>query len=150
AALRSRELALTEARSADRVAVRPTVATVSRIDFGGVRLLSDHGATFEATVPGRLRGAKKVLGNVVVTGDRVRLSWEAERALVDAVEPRRNAFSRRASGEREEEQVVAANLDEVVVVASLRKPDFRHGLVDRVLVQCARAGIPARLVLNKT
>jgi len=123
---------------------------VSRVDFGGVRLLADDGAEIEATVPGRLRGAKKVLGNAVVTGDRVRLDWDADRAVVDAVEPRRNAFSRRASGEREEEQVVAANLDEVAVVASLKKPDFRPGLVDRVLVQCARAGIPAVVVLNKT
>src|SRR5205814_7431 len=31
-----------------------------------------------------------------------------------------------------------------------RHPEFRHGLVDRVLVQCARAGLPALLVLNKT
>ena len=123
---------------------------MSRIDFGSVRLLADDGAEFEASVPGRLRGAKKALGNAVVTGDRVRLAWDADRALVDLVEPRRNAFSRRASGEREEEQVVAANLDEVAVVASLRNPEFRHGLVDRVLVQCARAGIPALVVLNKT
>ena len=131
-------------------AARPTAATVSRIDFGGVRLLADDGAELEASVPGRLRGAKKALGNAVVTGDRVRLAWDAERALVEEVEPRRNAFSRRASGEREVEQVVAANLDQVVVVAALRNPEFRHGLVDRVLVQCARAGIPALLALNKT
>ena len=123
---------------------------MSRVDFGGVRLLADDGAAREATVPGRLRGAKKALGNAVVTGDRVRLGWDADRAVVEAVEPRRNAFSRRASGEREEEQVVAANLDEVAVVASLKNPDFRHGLVDRVLVQCARAGIQAVVVLNKT
>jgi ribosome biogenesis GTPase len=123
---------------------------VSRIDFGGVRLLADDGAELEATVPGRMRGLKKALGNAVVTGDRVQLNWDSDRAVVEAVEPRRNAFSRRASGERDEEQVVAANLDQVAVVAALQKPDFRHGLVDRVLVQCARAGIPALLVLNKT
>jgi ribosome biogenesis GTPase len=126
------------------------VATVWRVDFGAVRLLPDEGTEFEATVPGKMRGARKALGNAVVTGDRVRLNWDSDRAVVDAVEPRRNTFSRRASGEREEEQVVAANLDEVAVVASLRNPEFRHGLVDRVLVQCARAGIPAVLVLNKT
>lgn len=129
--------------------MRPLAATVARIDFGGVRVLSDDDRTYEATVPGRLRGAKKALGNAVVTGDRVRLAWEGERAVVDQVEPRRNAFSRRASGEREEEQVVAANLDQVLVVASLVRPDFRHGLVDRVLVQCGRAGIAAVVVLNK-
>jgi len=132
------------------VQARPTAATVSRVDFGGLRLLDDDGHDFEATVPGRMRGRKKSLGNAVVTGDRVRLSWDAGRAVVESVEPRRNAFSRRASGEREEEQVVASNLDGVVVVAAVQRPEFRHGLVDRVFVQCARAGLPALLVLNKT
>lgn len=125
------------------------MATVARIDFGSVRLLSDAGESHEATVPARLRGARKALGNAVVTGDRVRLSWEAERAVVEQVEPRRNAFSRRATGERTEEQVVAANLDQVCVVASVQRPEFRPGLVDRILVQCGRARIPAVVVLNK-
>src|SRR5262249_7806542 len=142
--------ALTHAAGDTPVRTRPATATVSRIDFGGVRLLADDGRDFEATVPGRLRGARKALGNAVVTGDRVRLSWDAERAVVERVEPRRNPLSRRATGERAEEQVVAANLDEVLIVAAVQKPDFRHGLVDRVLVQCARAGLPAVLVLNKT
>jgi ribosome biogenesis GTPase len=77
------------------------------------------------------------------------VAWDAGRAVVEAVEPRRNAFSRRASGERAEEQVVAANLDQVLVVASLQRPEFKAGLVDRVLVQADAAGIPGRLVLNK-
>jgi len=132
------------------VTARPTTATVCRVDFGSVRLIGDDGIDFEATVPGRLRGARKALGNAVVTGDRVSLSWDAGRAVVEAVEPRRNTFSRRASGEREEEQVVAANLDQVVVVASVKRPDFKPGFVDRVLVQCAHAGLPACLTLNKT
>ncbi len=121
-----------------------------RIDFGGVRLLSDDGLAFEATVPGRMRGARKALGNAVVTGDRAHLSWEGERAIVESVEPRRNVFSRQAAGERKIEQVVAANLDRVIVVASIQRPEFRHGFVDRVLVQCERAGIPAFMALNKT
>ncbi|MEQ1834353.1 MAG: ribosome small subunit-dependent GTPase A [Candidatus Eisenbacteria bacterium] len=126
------------------------VATVVRIDFGGVRLLSDDGLAFEATVPGRMRGKRKVLGNAVVTGDRAHLSWEGERAVVESVEPRHNVFSRQAAGERKIEQVVAANLDRVIVVASIQRPEFRHGFVDRVLVQCERAGIPAFIALNKT
>ena len=129
---------------------RPTVATVVRIDFGSVRLLTDDGRSFEASVPGRLRGPRKALGNAVVTGDRVQLGWEGEQALVEVVEPRRNVFSRRAAGEREVEQVIAANLDRVFVVASVQRPEFRHGFVDRVLVQCERAGIPALIALNKT
>ena len=75
--------------------VKPTVATVARIDFGGVRLLDDTGAWHDATVPSRLRGPRRALGNAVVTGDRVRVMWDGERMVVEEVEPRRNAFSRR-------------------------------------------------------
>jgi ribosome biogenesis GTPase len=69
--------------------------------------------------------------------------------IVD-VEPRRNTFSRRASGRDVVEQVVASNLDQVVIVAALVQPEFRAGFVDRVLAQCTHAGLTARLVLNKT
>ena len=39
---------------------------------------------------------------------------------------------------------MAANLDQVVLVASLAEPEFTPGLVDRVLAQAEHAGIPAR------
>lgn len=130
--------------------LRPAVATVRRVDFGSVSLCTEDGEPFEATVRGRLMGRRKSLGNAVVVGDRVRLEWEGERAVVEEVEPRRSSFSRRAAGERDEEQVVAANLDQVVIVAALRRPEFRHGFVDRVLAQAFHDRLPALLALNKT
>jgi ribosome biogenesis GTPase len=129
---------------------RPTEALVRRVDFGGVSLVADGGTTFDAIARGKLMGARKSLGNAVVVGDRVTVAWEGERAMIERVAPRRNAFSRRASGERAVEQVVAANLDQVVCVASLRRPEFRQGLVDRVVAQGHVAGLPVLLALNKT
>jgi ribosome biogenesis GTPase len=131
-------------------ATRPRTATVRRVDFGGLALVADGGERLTAGARGKLMGTRKSLGNSVVVGDRVALEWEGERAIVTAVEPRRNAFSRRASGERPEEQVVAANLDQVVIVASIQRPEFKHGLVDRVLAQALACGLPAILALNKT
>ena len=124
-------------------------ATVARVDFGQCVLLDDAGEWIEATVRGRLMGRRKSLGNTVVVGDRVAWSIEHARGVVSDVHPRRNAFSRRAAGERPVEQVVAANLDQVVFVAALADPEFRPGLADRVLAQAEHAGIPARLVINK-
>ena len=115
----------------------PAEAVVRRVDFNGLSLFGDDGGAFEASARGRLMGRRKALGNTVVVGDRVHLAWDGDRALIESVAPRRSAFSRRAAGERAEEQVVAANLDQVVIVASLRRPDFKHGL-------------PAVLALNKT
>lgn len=112
--------------------------------------MTDEGELLDATVRGRLRGPRKALGNSVVVGDRVRFERDGRRAVVESVEPRRNAFSRRASGRLPAEQVVAANLDQIVLVTALAQPEFSAGLADRVLCQAEHAGIPARLVLNKT
>lgn len=126
-------------------------AVVARVDFGACMLLLEDGRLLRATVRGRLMGPRKALGNAVVVGDWA-VHEPAERgdeAVVSAVELRRNAFSRRTPGKHASEQVVAANLDQVVAVASFAEPAFSAGLTDRVLCQAAYAGIPARLVLNK-
>jgi len=142
---------------------------VARVDFGGCVLMLEDGSLLRATVRGRLMGPRKSLGNVLVVGDgahfepvappsdaashprapaRPRDSGDTE-AVVTHVEPRRNAFSRRVAGRHAAEQVVAANLDQVVLVASFAEPAFRPGFADRVLCQAERAGLPARLVLGK-
>lgn len=122
---------------------------MARVDFRACLLHSAQGAPVDATVLGRLMGRGRSLGNTLVVGDVVRYVEEDGRAVVTEVEPRRNAFSRRGAGERGEEQVVAANLDQVVVVAAIVDPPFRAGLVDRILCQAEHAGIPARIAINK-
>ena len=109
----------------------------------------ESGEAREAIVRGRVMGRKKSLGNAVVVGDRVTLVEESGDLAVESVAPRRNAFSRRAAGNEPAEQVVAANLDQLVLVASLADPEFKPGFADRVLCQAEHAGLPARLALNK-
>ena len=128
------------------------MADVVRVDFGACVLRVETGALVRAIVRGRLMGERKSLGNSVVVGDRVR--WEAgpdpgHSPVVSEVAPRRNAFSRRTPGRHPAEQVVASNLDQVVLVSALDHPPFSRGLADRVLCQAESAGIPGRLVLNK-
>jgi ribosome biogenesis GTPase len=122
---------------------------VARVDFRACVLHSEGGAPVDATVLGRLMGRGRSLGNTLVVGDVVRYVEEGGRAVVTEVEPRRNTFSRRGAGERTEEQVVAANLDQVVVVAAIVDPPFRAGLVDRILCQAEHSGLPARIAINK-
>jgi ribosome biogenesis GTPase len=124
-------------------------AVVARVDFGAVVLQPEGGTPVEATVRGSHMGPRKSLGSAVVVGDVALYSEERGRAVVSGIEPRRNAFSRRGVGKHPEEQVVAANLDQVVVVASIVEPEFRAGLVDRMLCQAEHAGIPGRLAINK-
>jgi ribosome biogenesis GTPase len=124
-------------------------ATVARVDFGSCTLIHDDGTLASATVSGGLRGRNKALGNAVVVGDRVRMEASADRLVITGVEPRANAFSRRAAGTRPMQQVVAANIDQVVLVASVDDPPFKAGFADRVLGQARHDGLPAVLAVNK-
>ncbi len=128
-------------------------AVVARVDFANCVLLTDEGELLAAHARGKLMGPRKALGNAMVVGDRVQFARRSagceQGMVVESVEPRRNAFSRRAPGGRRVEQVVASNLDQMVVVASTVDPEFSPGLADRLLCQAEHSGLPARLVLNK-
>ncbi len=88
----------------------------------------------------------------VAVGDRVIVgAFSGENGVVEAVTPRRNRLSRPAPGgsEAKMRHVLAANLDLLVVVCSIKNPDFSPGLVDRFLIAAQSQGIPVVLCLNK-
>jgi ribosome biogenesis GTPase len=109
-----------------------------------------HTAAGEVTAV--LRGKiKRRDDDRVVAGDVVELELHAaDHATIAAVRPRRSVLARRAAGERSPRaQPIAANVDQVVVVASARSPEPSPRMLDRFLVIAAANRIPAVLVLNK-
>ncbi len=90
-----------------------------------------------------------------VVGDRVELLLEAEEgARIDVIEPRRTELRRQrrmqSEGERAmREQVLAANADCVMIVASIADPPLRRGLIDRILVAAWMGGMEVCLVITK-
>jgi len=107
-------------------------------------------------IRGRLKKGVRESQTVAVVGDRVCIQvLDADAAtpagIIEAVLPRANRISRlsaRRSG-GQVEQVLMANLDQVVAVQSLREPKPQNGLVDRLLVAAERFGVRGILVLNK-
>lgn len=93
---------------------------------------------------------KQVAGvkNVLCVGDRVRIETAPE-PVITAIEPRRNQLERADSHNRSLVHVFAANIDVLVIVAALREPDLKRGLIDRYLVLAAACDIPAVVVINK-
>jgi ribosome biogenesis GTPase / thiamine phosphate phosphatase len=106
------------------------------------------GAQHPATLRGRLKqeGADKI-----AVGDDVRLE-EEERGgswVIAEIFPRRSRLARRAPGGAHGERVVVANIDQVIVVFALAKPEPHPRMLDRFLVIAAANDIQARIVLNK-
>jgi ribosome biogenesis GTPase / thiamine phosphate phosphatase len=96
----------------------------------------------ESTIAGRLRRARPVVG------DRVEIRELPDRSVrVEAVLPRHGTLLRGAF--RNEEKIVAANVDVLVIVAAVADPPLRTGLIDRYLVAAWRGEIEAMIALTK-
>lgn len=87
-------------------------------------------------------------GKRAVVGDRVRfVEARGEGGKLTSVQKRRTALVR--VGHNAREQVLAANLEGVFVVAAPKEPPFRAGLLDRYGVAAAAQGLRMCVVLNK-
>ncbi|MCS6816076.1 MAG: ribosome small subunit-dependent GTPase A [Blastocatellia bacterium] len=91
--------------------------------------------------------------NPIVVGDDVTLEVTDEakkEGVITELHPRRTKLSRRVStGTKELEQVVAANVDHLVIVSSVADPPFRPGLIDRYLVAAAKGALHPIICVNK-
>ena len=81
------------------------------------------------------------------TGDQLRFS--PERRCVEEILPRRTVLSRSDPHNRRVERVIAANIDVVVNVVSLKNPPLRPGLIDRYLIAIGKSGAEALVCVNK-
>src|SRR3954468_11790240 len=113
------------------------------------RVIGESGESL-ARVSGRLRHRALARADFPAVGDWVAVH-PPERAgdsRIVAVLPRRSRFSRRAAGDPTEEQVVAANIDTVFLVAGL-DGDFNPRRIERYLLVAAESGASPVIVLNK-
>ena len=105
------------------------------------------------TQPAALRGGLfEDLGrskNPVAVGDWVEIDEDVEGTVVQTVLPRQNYLGRIASSHDPREQVLVANVDQLLIISSLRQPSFSSNRTDRILAACEWQEIPATLVLNK-
>ena len=109
------------------------------------------GHTFQCGLSPQLY--KEPSSNVVAVGDIVRfIAIDGYTAIISAVLPRRNKFSRPApkNENRLFEQVIASNVDQIVPVFSAASPIPKWGLLDRYLVAAEAAGLPALVCISKS
>ena len=96
----------------------------------------------------RLKGVRST--NPVVVGDEVECEADEGGDYVIAdILPRRNYVIRRASNLSKESHIIAANVDQALLMASLRSPETPTEFVDRFLVTCEAYKVPVTILLSK-
>lgn len=116
---------------------------------GGVWLVRDQeGRVHEAALRGRLKQGE---APKLAIGDEVRLERDERGGAwaIAEILPRRSQLVRRAPAGTFGERVVAANVDQVVVVFAAAEPEPHPRMLDRFLVIAAANDVPARIVINK-
>lgn len=108
-----------------------------------------HGETLDASLRGRLKQDSAAMKLAV--GDDVTISRDGSEGAwtISEIHPRRAVLARRSPGKARGERVVAANVDQVLVVFAAAKPEPHVRMLDRFLVIAEGNSIPARIIFNK-
>ncbi|MBQ7988325.1 MAG: ribosome small subunit-dependent GTPase A [Bacteroidaceae bacterium] len=113
---------------------------------------ADEGTLYDCKVKGnfRLRGIRST--NPVAVGDRVSISPQPDgrSALIDDILDRRNYIIRRASNLSKQSHVIAANVDQAVLLVTIAHPETSTTFIDRFLASAEAYRVPVLLIFNKT
>jgi len=111
---------------------------------------AETGETHEASLRGRLKQEREETKKLAV-GDRVMLEMDQRGAhwAIAEILPRHSQLARRAPGAGQGERIVAANVDQVVVVFAAAKPEPHRRMLDRFLVIAEANSLQSRIVINK-
>ena len=109
---------------------------------------------FPAVLRGKVRLERSGATNPVAVGDRVRYEMdgpadEKHPAVITEILPRDNYIIRRSTNLSRQSHVIAANLDQAVIVVSLLFPEIKLPFLDRILVTCEVYKVPVLIALNK-
>ena len=108
------------------------------------------GERYQCRIRGKLRLKGVRSTNPVVVGDEVQcLTDEQGSHVIIDITPRRNYVIRRASNLSKESHIIAANIDQALLLVTLRQPETALEFVDRFLVTCEAYKISVVILLAK-
>lgn len=113
-------------------------------------VLTDDGATVDCKVKGnfRLKGIRST--NPIAVGDRVVIKKADETtAFITEIEDRRNYVIRKSSNLSKQSHIIAANVDQAMLIVTINYPETSTTFIDRFLASAEAYRIPVVLVFNK-
>ncbi len=114
------------------------------------RLCTEKGELIQGRLAGKVRLDARKSTNPVVVGDWVEITAESDEALITGVLPRKNYIIRKSLNLSKQTHILAANLDQAILLATLVAPRTSTGFIDRFLVTAEAYRIPAIIIFNKT
>lgn len=110
----------------------------------------ESGHITNCKIKGKFRTSNIRTTNPVAVGDIVSFDFEDNNTgVITEISERRNYIIRKASNLSKESQVIAANIDQVFLVVTLKMPETTTMFIDRFLVTAEAYRIPTTIIFNK-
>ncbi|HEX6333726.1 MAG TPA: ribosome small subunit-dependent GTPase A [Flavisolibacter sp.] len=113
----------------------------------------EAGRVWNARIKGVMKLDDITSTNPVAVGDVVDLALENEKeqsVMITHIHDRNNYINRQSPRQKHHHHIVAANIDQSILLATLREPRTSQGFIDRFLVVSEMYHVPAVIVFNKT
>lgn len=112
-------------------------------------VVGEDAAHYACRVRGKLRLEGYKESNPIAVGDQVQFDALGKEGIITEILPRQNHMLRQSVKKTGHSSVLAANIDQVLVLATLKQPRTSLGFIDRVLVSAESFRIPQLIVFNK-
>lgn len=110
------------------------------------------GKLYNARIKGIFKIDEITSTNPIAVGDEVEMEVEdvqEESAMIDHIYDRKNYVARVSPHNKRQHHIIASNLDQSILFATLKEPKTSQGFIDRFLISCESYHIPAIIVFNK-
>jgi len=108
------------------------------------------GLVINCKIKGSFRTRGILNTNPVAVGDHVNLIIDGAHGIITEIDTRNNYIIRKSSNLSKETQIIAANIDQALLVATLVFPKLSTEFIDRFLVTAEAYRIPSIIIFNKT
>lgn len=106
-----------------------------------------EGVGYLCELKGALKKGRSRQKNIVCVGDFV--FFDHEKKMIESIHPRTHILSRADHLRQRKEQLIATNVDQVLICVSVAFPNIKPNLIDRYIVACLRQNMRPVLVVNK-
>ena len=110
------------------------------------------GNLYNARLKGVLKIAETTSTNPIAVGDWVEMEMENElekTTTISEIKDRKNYIARVSPHNKNQHHIIASNLDQSLLFATLKDPKTSTGFIDRFLVSCEAYHLPAIIIFNK-
>ncbi len=126
------------------------IAIIIKSTGKNYRILTEDGEYLDATLKGKMRTHGLRTTNPVAVGDKVKYSIQEDgKLMITDLIPRKNHIIRKSINLSKETHIVAANVDQALLIVTPDKPPTSFGFIDRFLVAAESYNIPTTIVINK-